>query len=308
MKKLIIILTGTLIVSTLFSQSIERDVVASSGDYFEAGGISISGTLGEIAIETYESGNLILTQGFQQPGETGSGVILDLMAFFEGPFNGSDMNTTLNPAELPLDQPYNVAPWNYPGTEAVASMPNGQVVDWILVELRDAPDVASATSATIIATQAAFLLKDGSVVGTDGSSSLTFDVSIANSLFVVLWHRNHLGIISAYPVMETGGIYTYDFSSSADQVFGGANAHKQLDSGIWGMVAADGDADGQINNADKNNVWTLQAGSAGYLTGDFNLDAQVNNNDKNDLWVPNSGSGGQVPDGAVNGFECRVPK
>ena len=48
------------------AQSIERDVVASSGDYFEGTNISLSWTLGEIATETYSSGNIILTQGFQQ--------------------------------------------------------------------------------------------------------------------------------------------------------------------------------------------------------------------------------------------------
>jgi hypothetical protein len=61
------------------------------------------------------------------------------------------------------------------------------------------------------------------------------------------------------------------------------------------MAAADGNADSQINNADKNDVWAVQAGASGYLPGDFNMDTQVNNSDKNDAWAPNTGLGGQVP-------------
>ncbi|MBN1340883.1 MAG: hypothetical protein JXA03_16265, partial [Bacteroidales bacterium] len=63
-----------------------------------------------------------------------------------------------------------------------------------------------------------------------------------------------------------------------------------------GMTGADGNADQQINNGDKNDVWIQQAGTGGYKAGDFNLDAQVNNGDKNDVWVPNTGLGGQVPE------------
>ena len=239
---------------------------------------------------------------------TGSGFQLDLKAWLEGPFNGASMNTTLNTGGyIPLAQPYNQPPWNYMGTEAVASIPNINVTDWILIELRDAPDAASANSATMISQQAAFLLNDGSVVNTDGSSILQFsNVTIQHSLFAVLWHRNHIGIMSAVPLTEAGGIYSYDFTTDAGQVHGSSLAHKQIATGIWGMAAGDGNADGQINNGDKNDVWAVQAGASGYMAGDFNMDSQVNNGDKNDLWVPNTGMGGQVPDDRSP--KCYVPE
>ncbi|MCD4677782.1 MAG: hypothetical protein K8S18_17565, partial [Desulfobacula sp.] len=112
---------------------------------------------------------------------------------------------------------------------------------------------------------------------------------------------------------ETGGIYSYDFTTGSGQVYGGANAHKEIGPGTWGMTGADGNADGQVNNGDKIDVWSLQAGSGGYLTGDFNLDSQVNNGDKNDVWIPNTGSGGQVPDFSggsfvKQGYKCHVPQ
>ena len=86
---------------------------------------------------------------------------------------------------LPLSQPYSIPPWNYNGTESVVSIPNPDIVDWILVEFRDAPDAASAIPATTIERQAAFLKNDGSVVSLDGTSILSFNHSIIQSLFVV---------------------------------------------------------------------------------------------------------------------------
>ncbi|MCD4736625.1 MAG: hypothetical protein K8R53_11320 [Bacteroidales bacterium] len=315
MKSIMIILAELMIVSVLFSQSIERDVVASSGDYYETAVGSVSWTLGELATETFTSPNNILTQGFQQPTAPEAGFALDIKFYLEGPFNVSVMNTILNNnGSIPLSQPYNTGPWNYTGTEAVASMPNGDIVDWILVELRDAVNANSATSATIVETRAVFIKSDGSVVGLDGNLLPQFNLTINDQLFVVVWQRNHIGIMSAFPLPYTSGLYSYNFSTGIGQVYGGMNGHKELVSGIWGMVGADGNADEQINNLDKNDVWAVEAGSSGYFSGDFNMDNQVNNADKNDIWIPNTGLGGQVPDftGASAkkpemGYKCQVP-
>ncbi len=74
------------------------------------------------------------------------------------------MNTHLTSlTNFPLNQPYSVAPWNYPGTESVITIP-ADVVDWVIVELRDAPDAVSADPASYVAKQAAFVLDNGSVV------------------------------------------------------------------------------------------------------------------------------------------------
>ncbi|MCD4745396.1 MAG: choice-of-anchor D domain-containing protein [Bacteroidales bacterium] len=238
-------------------------------------------------------------------------IILDLIAFLEGPYDSITglMLPDLNPDELPLSQPYNTAPWNYTGTESVASIPNTDVIDWVLIELRDTTDASLATGETMIAQQAAFILNDGDIVGLDGSSILSFNHSIIHSLFVVIWHRNHLGIMSANAVTETGGIYTYDFTTGAGQIYGDANGHKEIGAGVWGMIGGDGDANSQIGNADKNDVWAVQAGTSGYLSGDFTMDVQVNNSDKNDVWAQNSGKGGQVPDNIPQGgFKCMVPE
>ena len=221
-------------------------------------------------------------------------VILDLKAFLEGPFNGTNMDAGIVPY-LPLSQPFNIPPWNYTGTESVGAIPNPNVVDWVLVDVRDAASAATATGSTSVAKHAAFILNDGSIVDLDGSSNLLFDVSISQNLFVVVWQRNHLGIISNDPLTSAGGIYSYDYTSGINQVFGGIDGHKQISIGIWGMIGGDGNHDGQVDSNDKSPLWENQAGENGYLFGDHNLDGEANNQDKDDIWVPNEGKSSQVP-------------
>ncbi len=69
-------------------------------------------------------------------------IILDLTTFLEGPFNGLEMATSLNPDFLPLEQPYLDDPWIYTGFQSVLNIPSSDIVDWIMVELRDAIDAA----------------------------------------------------------------------------------------------------------------------------------------------------------------------
>jgi hypothetical protein len=235
-------------------------------------------------------------------------LLLDLRIFLEGPYNGSVMETRLNSEDfIPLVQPYHQAPWNYGGDESVISIPGINVVDWVLIELRDAPDAASAGSGTILAQQAAFVKNDGQVINIAGSNQLRFDNSFSQSLFVVIWHRDHLGVMSANPLTETGGVYAYDFSTALDRVHEGAlGGYKELAPGTYGMVAGDANADGLVNDMDKDDHWELEVGNDGYLNSDFGLDSQVDNADKNDIWLPNTGDGSQV-EGTYNAYKCNVP-
>jgi len=295
MKTLFTLIATWLTISVSFSQSVSPDVIATSGDHFQNTNVSVSWTLGELATETYSAGNVILIQGFQQPITLE--LTVDLKAFLSGPFNVSDMSTDLNAGGLlPLAQPYNTPPWLYTGTESVASIPNTDVVDWFLVELRDATNAASATPATIIVRQAAFVLKNGTVVGLDGVSNLRFTNTVSQGLFVAIWHRNHIGILSANPLTKTGGVYTYDFTTSDTQVYGGPIGYTEILTGTWGLSGGDGDANGIVENTDKTSVWAPAAGTKGYKSSDFNLSRQTNNPDKNDVWLKNIGKESQVPE------------
>jgi predicted outer membrane repeat protein len=174
---------------------------------------------------------------------------------------------------------------------------NADVVDWVLIELRDTTDASLATGETMIARQAVFLLNDGKIVGLDGSNAACCVAAptITNNLFVVIRHRNHLGIISANPITESGGIYTYDFTTPAGQAHG-TNAQKNLGGGVYGIFGGDGNADGTIDTDDKTTIWSVEAGSSGYLKGDFNMNSQTDNSDKNDYWIENNGNSSQIPD------------
>jgi len=221
---------------------------------------------------------------------------LDLKVFLEGPFNGIDMNSNLNNSSfIPLSQPYNTLPWNYFGSEVVASIPNPDIVDWVLVEYRDAIDASSATSVTRISQQAAFILNNGDVVDLDGISNLLFNHAISQSLFIVILHRNHLGLMSAFSLTETGGIYSYDFTTGVDKSYG-VNSQKSFGSGIYGMFAGDASSDGIINNNDGTESWYLETGNSGYLNSDVNLNSESNNQDKNNYWYINLNEATQIPE------------
>jgi hypothetical protein len=224
------------------------------------------------------------------------GAYLDLRLYLEGPYEGAEMMAELN-AEglLPLSQPYNTPPWNYSGTETVVNIPNSNIVDWVLVELRDASNASSAGGSTMFSRQAAFLSKDGSIVGIDGYSLLQFNEPFSQQLFVVIWHRNHLAIISSGGLNATGNIYAYDFSVSASQVYGGTSGYNEIGNGVWGMVSGDINQDKQVDANDKIQ-WTVNAGKKGYLRTDCNLDGETNNQDKKDAWFINLNMISKVPD------------
>ena len=50
--------------------------------------------------------------------------------------------------------------------------------------------------------------------------------------------------MSASGVTISGGIYTYDFSTSSTKVHGGTAGYKNIYGGVWGMAAGDATHDG----------------------------------------------------------------
>lgn len=209
------------------------------------------------------------------------------------------MDTTLNLNQyLPLIQPYNVplAIWNYQGDEQVLNLPRTDIVDWIILELRETSGGSeTATNSTTIDKQVAFLLSDGSVVSIDGQTLPMINHMVTQNLYILIWHRNHLGIMSANQLTSDGlGTYSYNFIGSSGAAYG-TDSQLEIATGYFGMIPGDALPDGQIDQLDKDNFWILQVGNSGYLESDLNLDGQVNNLDKNGSWVPNKGKGIQIP-------------
>jgi hypothetical protein len=223
---------------------------------------------------------------------------LELKVFLEGAFQNGEMTTELNDLGLiPTSQPYSGSPWYYDGLEAVSSI-HENVVDWVLVELRESTgDASTATVDKVIAKQAGFLLKDGTIKNASdcGFHNLDFSVSYTDNLYIVIFHRNHVAAISANPIAILNGNGIYDFSSAESKVLGGSLGHKELSSGIWGLAAGDSNGDGNIDEMDKQNEWAQHTGTWGYLLSDFSFDSQIDNFDKNDFWNLNFGFIGRVP-------------
>ncbi|MCB2219005.1 MAG: hypothetical protein KQI35_01330 [Bacteroidetes bacterium] len=226
-------------------------------------------------------------------------VSLNLNVMLEGPFNGTDMNTDLNTQGLiPNNQPFNSntsADWYYTGTETVdVIFPN--VTDWVLIELRDASSPDEAMPENVVAKQAALLLNDGSIVDLDGTSNLYFPgLDYSSGLYPVIWHRNHLGIISSYKMRRINDIYTYDFTEEGSAYSNGNPGEKLLGGNVWGMMGGDSNGSGLVATGDLSNDWTPAAGKPGYKPADFNLDGQLDNKDKNDIWYFNLLKSSQIP-------------
>jgi hypothetical protein len=238
--------------------------------------------------------NDIPTSEYYIDGSVAFGLNLELKVFLEGPFGATDMSTDLNPSYISHNQPYNTSPWNYAGSENIGAVPNGDVIDWVLVELREtAGGPSTATADKRIARQAGLILRDGSIVSTDGISNLIFGVGVTNNLYAIIWHRNHLGIMSAIPLTLGGGIYSYDFTTGVGQAY--LSSQKNLGGGYYGMYAGDADGNGEVHEDDIDLRWANEAGENGYYGGDMNMDSQVNNQDKDDVWLDNLNEQSQVP-------------
>jgi hypothetical protein len=101
------------------------------------------------------------------------------------------MNTGIN-SVLPISQPFSAVPWNYSGTETVSAIPGTDIVDWVLIDLRDTTSADLAIPSTSIGMQAAFLRNDGRVIDLDGNPVLSFaNTMVKNDLFVVVFSESY---------------------------------------------------------------------------------------------------------------------
>ena len=199
----------------------------------------------------------------------------NIRVFLEGPFSAGLMSTSLNTGgSIPLNQPYNTTPWNYNGTETAGSIPSG-VVDWVLLELR-------SNTTTTVARRAAFLRSNGSLVDLNGTSNVSFPGVPAGNYYLVIYHRNHLPIMTANPVQVSNNPTLFDLSTGQGQAYG-TNAMKDLGGGVYGLYTADTDGSGTVNASDRSNTWN-QRNLSGYYGTDVDLSGTVNAADRSSVW------------------------
>ena len=234
------------------------------------------------------AGNLIAPPGNAANYSFGEILKLNLKLFLQGPYRNGLMNANLNELQfIPKKQPFNISSWNYQGNEQVTTIPS-DVVDWVLVELR-----TGLSGTTAAAKKAAFVRRDGSIIDIDGSNNLKL-AGTSGLYYLVVRHRNHLGVISANRINISATTSFYDFTASMNSAYG-TNPMAILGNGIYGIYAGDGNGNGNINNTDLNAIWKKENGNIGYKSGDFDLNGGVNIVDKNSYWQLNKGKTTNIP-------------
>ncbi|MFT3981902.1 MAG: dockerin type I domain-containing protein [Ferruginibacter sp.] len=213
---------------------------------------------------------------------------MNVTAALRGPWNNTNMNTSIS-SIIPLTQPYNTTPFNYTGTESVASIP-ANVVDWVLIEHRKPASglAADALIATITGRQAGFLLANGTVVGLDGVTPIAVPVTKQGSgSFITVRHRNHLGVMSNALASNAAGTFTNDFTVLANSYkpVGAASDPVVLlggGGGKYGLWAGDANKNGAVNATDVNVIKSaIASSSTGYQLTDANLSNSINATDVN---------------------------
>ena len=281
----------------------------TSGSGYQSGSAGRWGDYSTMSIDPIDDATFWYTTEYVQTSGTVNwktriasftlGFDLSVKVFLEGPYSGifsgeGIMHTDLNSSGyLPELQPFGLSSLSYSGVEKVNSnffILHSDIVDWVLVELR-----TGTSSSTIVAQRAGFLKSNGMIVGLDGISPLRFGLPPGN-YYIVVRHRNHLAVMSSAAVTLSSYPATnfYDFTTSQTQAYG-TNPMTDLGNGNYGMMAGDGNGNGQIQNNDSENIWKLYNGTSGYENADYNMNGQVQNNDNENYWKPNNGKGSQVP-------------
>ncbi len=174
--------------------------------------------------------------------------------------------------------------------DASVFIPTGvdAIVDWVWVELRNPVD-----NTIVISSRSALLQRDGDIVDVDGVSAVTFTDTPPDNYYVVVNHRNHLGIISAATFALTDlNSTSIDLASSSGSVGGGTAGVVLLGNGKYAMYGGDYDENGQILNTDIQSA-ILVTGTAGYDHADCDMNGQILNTDIQLIMTPNAGKGQQ---------------
>ena len=206
--------------------------------------------------------------------------------YLEGAYNTTDnnLNTALND-HIPNNQPHSFN--GFTGGSA-GTIPL-TAVDWIVVELRE------STNGTKIGAAAGFLMEDGTTKAVNGIDDLEVTGLTNNNgikYHVVIYHRNHVPIISKDAIDGSDGTLTIDFTDNQDKAFG-TNPMIEVEPNVYAMYGGDADGDGDVDGTDLT-TWRAENGKAfSYSTSgndqtDLNLDGVINAVDRNGYQQKNS--------------------
>jgi YVTN family beta-propeller protein len=157
----------------------------------------------------------------------------------------------------------------------IGTMPSDDIVDWVLVTLKNSTNVT-------IATRAALLKRNGRVVDIDNTSLLRFYGVSAGSYYVSVRHRNHLGLRTAATIPLSATSTTLDFTNNSISL-SGTSPLKLVAPGIYALYAGDLNQDGNINATDRSAAWNSR-NLTGYNPNDCSLNGTVDATDRSNTW------------------------
>ncbi len=202
------------------------------------------------------------------------GIVLSSKVLLQGAYDRKSglMQATLNSLGLlPMQQPYQAAPFNYAGKEirfktTTAVTEPTSVVDWVLLELRNSKQ-------EVVATKAALVQRNGVVVNAQtGAPLIPFTNVKPDNYYLNLRHRNHLGVMTQKPVAFSATPVEVDFTNPATLVKG---SDTRLVAGSTALLWA-GDLNGSqtLSASGPNNDITSMLNSV--LTDEANTLAVTN--------------------------------
>ncbi len=215
----------------------------------------------------------------------------------QGPYAGALMNDQLrsaSPVLIPTTEPYTALGYTHlkggGGETCDASVfavtGNDAIVDWVYVELRSKDDATKVTN-----TRAALIQRDGDIVDVDGVSDLGFRYAEPDDYYVVVKHRNHLGIRTAGVVSLSSTTAKYDFTTSQAMAYKPMSHPNEpmadLGGGVYGMYGGNSNGDGFVkmtgSSSGSNDYLQIIATLGGstnaqigvYTSEDLNMDGNV---------------------------------
>jgi hypothetical protein len=230
-----------------------------------------------------------------------------IQVWLEGPYNttNNDMDSGLTIPDL---QPYNSFRfWDsqkyYTGGENLTSdggfqetvYDGREFVDWVLIEVRGGP-----FKEHLLYRRALLIDAGGTVRDPFSIAALTIPLP-PGSYYVVLRHRNHIGIMSDVPLaFAASSLFAPTWNTKSDQTNAYGGEMKLLESGVYGMYAGDGLA-AEYVSSENEDMLSDQDLETGYNQFDFDMDGTVTGSGGGDadydLWNANQDTGTNIPGG-----------
>jgi hypothetical protein len=206
-------------------------------------------------------------------------MLLTVKALLQGAWLGDEtvlMRDDLRIKQLlPLQEPYSnlgyvVGGHQQMNADLLAITGDDAIVDWVLLEFRQGTEASSLQTRIV-----ALLQRDGDIVDAQtGQSALNIDQLSAGSYYLVLRHRNHLGVMTqqAINLLSDGELVHVDFSSPSLPVWG--NNARWINNDNAFLWAGDANHDGRIINIGIDN--DINPLMAAVLGAPDNTDANLN--------------------------------